>query len=478
MRLKARHGYCAGSLILLALSVLSFYPNRDCGWIDVVEGRLIVQERGIPAGDPLSFATHDSPRLLHHLWLSDIVFHLIDARFGFTGLRALVPLMAFLFGIALLLFFATLGFDPLESTVLALAVFAVSMDRFRVRPHLFSMVFLFLAFAVLYRRWHDPRPRDMLALFGMSALWMNLHTEAIIFPATVSLMVIADIAVPLYKKRLDGRHGRLCLLAVALWLGVLCTPHHYEKIAFAIGSKPLQRYIMEYESPLRHLFDKRFPMAVFPVASALLLGFAMYKRKLSPVFIVAALPFLYLSIRHMRFIYMAGIPLGLALAPFVDSLRAAKAYRAALLSLGAAIVAFVLMMRLPDFSATIVSPRQDADPNWFPVEAVAFMKSRGIEGRIFVAERMITQWSSYLLYERYPRCTTFLDCRHVNADTDIRFGEFFQIYRGAATQTRLFDTYRVEYLLVDNDFVFHPDERDRWTVLHRDRLASVWKRVR
>jgi len=129
MRLKARHGYCAGSLILLALSVLSFYPNRDCGWIDVVEGRLIVQERGIPAGDPLSFATHDSPRLLHHLWLSDIVFHLIDARFGFTGLRALVPLMAFLFGIALLLFFATLGFDPLESTVLALAVFAGTSSR-------------------------------------------------------------------------------------------------------------------------------------------------------------------------------------------------------------------------------------------------------------------------------------------------------------------------------------------------------------
>jgi len=74
---------------------------------------------------------------------------------------------------------------------------------------------------------------------------------------------------------------------------------------------------------------------------------------------------------------------------------------------------------------------------------------------VFTAERMVTQWSSYVLYNLYPDCTTFVDCRHVNGSIEI-FNEFFDIYNGTSRQAGLLERYRVDIILSDRDFRFHP----------------------
>lgn len=135
-------------------------------------GRIIVTTLSIPHTNLFSYAVPDYP-ILSHEWLSEVVFYL----FSLSGLSSLLVLK-------MLLVLATFGiiFYLLQkksslfvSVPLSLIGISLLSTRLRVRPELFSYLFIALFFLFIDRYRQSKKTVYLWLLPVCELLWVNMH---------------------------------------------------------------------------------------------------------------------------------------------------------------------------------------------------------------------------------------------------------------------------------------------------------------
>jgi hypothetical protein len=199
-------GFFALLLLFSALrvgGVVGSYGFRDCDtcWL-LATGRLIYEDRRLPASDPFSFtlplfakAGQPQPFVLHQ-WLSELLFYLsvkAGGLFGLTLLATIILVNAFL---TLILRLTIRQGAPLfcSLTSVTLAAWAAGF-RFLVRPEIFTCLALVLWLWILDEMRKQVVRQDklsssiplMLAGSVLMIVWANLHSG---FASAILLLVL------------------------------------------------------------------------------------------------------------------------------------------------------------------------------------------------------------------------------------------------------------------------------------------------
>lgn len=404
----------------------------DTGW-HIRTGQWILENHRVPFHDLFSFSKPGGPWYAWE-WLADII---MGGLYGLGGLRAIalgsVALISVTFTLVYLL--ARRKSNPVLAVLITMAGTAASSVHWLARPHLFTMFFVAVFYAVL-ERVQEGRRALLWLLVPATVLWTNLHGGFFVGILMIGTYGAGDIlSAVLSADRTDRKPkllsaARYFACAAACLAASLVNPYtwrlHKHMLEF-LGDSYLGQHIMEYMTLSFH-----HPFAIF--LEAILLGGAM-----ASVWYVSqgryTEPLLYLVWAHAALLASRNIPIAMILTvPMVADVAAmamkrlpelnlAGWVRSATAKLNGVMEQMGEMDALPRTHAISVvgvllvaalawapNPpkrfRAEFDPKSFPAGAIGTLAQLS-SARIFTFD----QWGDYLIYRLYPNKKVFIDGR-------------------------------------------------------------------
>ena len=295
------------------LSTIATVGDSDLFW-HLAQGRQTLTE-GLVRVDTFSWTVRGSPVLVDQ-WLGQVVWYGAYATLGWHGIILLRALIVA--GIATLVVAAALGAQrrPIVAVLASLPAIALTRYGWTERPQLIGL--LCFAALVFILRAADGRPRVLLGLPLLLALWANLHGSYALGLA-IAVIGCAELAL----RRPELRRLALVIVAASLF-GTLLTPS-----GIAIWTSAGGHFL----SPPRIVLEEGVPdvtqpygvLFAFIIVSVLVT--ALLSRPVSLRDVALLLPVLFVSLtaaRHTPFFGVASAPYLAANAPDAISTIAAK----------------------------------------------------------------------------------------------------------------------------------------------------------
>jgi tetratricopeptide (TPR) repeat protein len=212
-------------LIILAFSIHKI-ENRDFGW-QLKTGEHIWETHRVPREDPFSYTAEGNKYIDSH-WLFQV---LLFASYKVLGIAGPGLFMA---GILLATFLITysIGHQPgkyVITCVLIIAAVVVASERFLVRPHLVTLLFLSLYFCILERYRHG-RSRGLFLLPFLQLLWVNMHglfVLGLILPSIYFIFFLAEGRVAFLRKSTQEQRAPD---KGYMWLGIIILVMLFESL--------------------------------------------------------------------------------------------------------------------------------------------------------------------------------------------------------------------------------------------------------
>jgi len=471
-------------------------------------GGYILDSRSIPTRDVFSHTMTGEP-LTPHEWLSQVIFAL---AYRFMGLDGVVLLCAMLIASTFTLLYgngARRSGTRLVSLGLILLAAAASSLHWLARPHLFTML-LVVVWTDGLERLRTGESTRWQHLPVLMLLWVNLHG------AFIAGFVIwgAYLAGHVWQRWMgardaagSSRYGRHLVLIGAASLGVsLLNPSGLDLWTTSVGyvsNRYLVGHTAEYLPPNFHQVST-WPFLAMIVTSLMLLGAAtapvtatsllllggwtalgLYSVRNVPLYAVIAAPILAevagggvrAAVRLARWQGMET-----RLAAVEKSLRGHVWPVAATVIVGLALArggatldaSSSPSLRSGSGSEQAVTRRGNRfDPNVFPVQAVDWLKSNPLPGRMF----NYFTWGGYLLHRMWPDQTVFID-----GQTDF-YGEaltreYEKVITLADGWQEVLRDYQVDWVLMPSDSrLARALAADAgWRVAYEDRTATILAR--
>ncbi len=442
-----------GLFVAVVFSLLAVYALRSIYCIDIfwhiVVGEWIVENRAIPSVDTFS-AVHPDRPWTPFQWLYEVIVYGLDAAGGLLLLR-LVHVSLILLGFALLYRAARLELGPALAILVLTVGIVLFGDRFRVRPHVFNLVFMMGLLPVFFGRWRRLRWPGMLGVGAVGWLWANIHAGgALLMPVALGGVsagaLFKMVAAPPagngeggvgWWRRQPPELRRDFLQALRLSLVVvvpmLLMPGFFKGVITAITMYGASvELIPEWGQPtdyfallgergwLHHTLVGFAPYVLIVMLGGYVMAMVLARRTervpWSEVLLGALM--LYLAQRSLRFVYLGVVPLIFLLRQLRDGIGAegGSARRrhvmialALTLSLGAMAVSwhYNITVQRGGFARALARIPETLEPSRFPVEAADFLAEAEIEGRVL----HLAKWGGYLLYKLWPRASVFADGR-------------------------------------------------------------------
>src|ERR1051326_7702052 len=332
--------------VLVAIAAVGPIRSYDYFW-QLTAGRWIADHHALPAADPLAIASAKT-EWIDGEWLWQVAAYVAHNAGGDTAMSIYHALfVAAIFAAAFLFCESDVG------VALALwpVAFAGASDRLGVRPATDAALFTVIAIGLL----SSKLPRLPIWYALLTIVWINVHPSALLAPVLAAIAMLIDpsgwkaIAAPLKLSALI-RGGQF---VNAEWL----------------------------PSPWA-----TFPLLYVSIA-ALVLLFVVTREKRANLWRMAMFVLLAaLAVRYVRNqgLYFAALPL---LVPPVRRLSRN-------LSLGFAVAALVPL----GWAMQRYDHATGADPRYFPLRAVAKLKSYALPGNIY----NVDQFGGLLEWEFYP----------------------------------------------------------------------------
>ena len=426
-----------GALVAAAAFVLAVTRVEDPDtWTHLALGRLMVETRGLPLHEVLVFPSSGLP--YHNTeWLFDIVLYLV---FRAGGLAGVVLLKAATIALAFWVLFkdATLPREPGSDRVLRAVIAAAVLlgclpmvrHRFIERPDIVLMVFLAFTVYALNAYLLEGR-RLIFALPAVHLLWANMHPSVIVTVVPFGAALAGGGLLLLFRRGRGGKEPgippgipppipsvrQLKVVAgvlVADVLASLVNPRGIEilTLPFQLAASPwFTQEINELQRPSFGLYP-----GPYVLAGLLLLSFIALRRWRSLVPALMVLPFAYLGLSAVRFIFVFAIVGAPVLARHVAEIalawsgarsrRPAMALAAA--ALAACAVSVVLALaQVPPFADSRKSIGLGADARFIPEGALRYLDTIGMRGRLFNA----FHFGGYITWRDFPRRSAIIDGR-------------------------------------------------------------------
>lgn len=395
---------------LAAIAVALVQPVDFDFWWHRRTGEYIVRGLSLPRADPFSF-TVQGRAWVDHEWLSQALIYVIDLAGGYLGVFAAFMALGVAAWWLVYRLLRSEGLGELQALALSIAPAAFGATYWRVRPSMFTVLFV----AVLISELAAARRGERKTLWRFAPLmlvWANLHGGYVI---GLTMLLLFAGAQWWDRKQATGPNWRhvLAVVAVSFALtGVNPYTWHvwlYPFTYFGGGNASLAQ-VDEWASPDFHQL-RNAPLAVL-LLTGLLFGangrrFDAWRTSLMLLFGAMALQ----SMRHQPLFAIAwAAVIGPALLERWPGWgRTAERRNVASLNYGllAAGVAALLTVILasPAGIPLRATPTGGAVPQ--PVAGAAFIEANYPQARVFNQY----EWGGYLIDRWYPERRVFIDGR-------------------------------------------------------------------
>ena len=476
-------GGAAGLALWSVLEVgLHASVHGDLWWY-LAAGRLMTQTHELARADAFTHTFHGAP-WVNLEWLTQVLFYNVY-RLGENGITVLRVVLVFaIFGVAL-----RSCVERSRSWLISLLV--VALGAWACKPLLDAraQLFTFLNAALLLWILHRYRRRGqwgpLLALPVLFGIWTQLH-----FGYALGLLILLGNLLAESGKRLlhlpeDAltwrRIGLLAGVTVLSAGAVLANPWTVEayveplSLVLAPGGTSPWMDVAEWRpprfgvaepgnpqafwlqlgllaaacAPIAGVAWRRFDLNDVGLAAVLAVGFALQHRRFIPLFVILTLPLLAFALH------------------FWAERWATEGRRRAL-----AVGAWLVLLAVVPVRAQALAARYGQDGlfrvntgiDFFPEEAVRFLREIAIPGRMF----NLYSWGGYLAYH-LPEKPTFIDGRSIIFDSGF-YVRYDAARQGVAGWRRFLERHGVTFALLQvarNDGLIKAMIADpEWTLLY------------
>jgi hypothetical protein len=474
--------------------------DGDTGW-HVRTGEWIMSHGRVPHQDLFSFTKTGQPWFAWE-WLWDVIFAWLHQRWGMAAVVVGSALVIALTSALLFRLANRKSGNPLVAMAFTFLAIASSSIHFLARPHLFTLLFTVVFYAILERAREEKNARLLWWLPVLTVLWTNLHGGWFIGVVLTGLFGVGEMASGLFDGEPGAWRGGFARMLPYAGIATLCLAgsligpytyhlhvHIWEYLTDSFQREHIQEMMsINFQNPAARYFEvmllvgggaclwllrrKRFTECL------LLLFFghiALIATRNIPIFGIIAAPILALAVAEW-FQMLADAPvsawlrnLARALGSMGDSIGGMEGvWRTHLVSV-AAVALLTAVLYAPAPPANF---RAKFDGKEFPVKALASMRATAGQSRIFTSD----QWGDYLIYNLYPKGQVFIDGR-----SDFYGSRFVEKYLDIVCvkynwQQHL-NEYGVDTVLLPTDAPLAGalKESSRWHVVYDDGDAIVFR---
>jgi hypothetical protein len=409
----------------------------DTGW-HIRTGEWILANRQAPMRDMFSFSKPGDPWFAWE-WLSDIVFARLNA---WGGLQAVVLFSMLLIAATFtgLYLMARSKSNPVVAILVTMVAGAASSIHWLARPHLFTLLFLVVFYALLERvragRTHLAGVPVLAVLPVITILWTNLHGGFFVGAMLVGaygvgewmrILLLPASEDPAASRRLATRYLMSAFGCLAVSLINPYTYRLHVHMAQYLRDPFNSQHIVEFLSPNFHhptaiFFEAMLVLAIVTAVSnfrqarfteVLLIvvwahGALLAARNI-PIFMIVSAPPVAQAIHR----WIVRLP-EMQVAAWVRS----AAQRFNRIASETAETDAMPRFHLVSFAATVLvaavvcapNPpkkfRAEFDPEVYPAKAVQTLRG-DTAARIFAND----EWGDYLIFSLYPKHRVFVDGR-------------------------------------------------------------------
>lgn len=507
----ADHRVLVGFLLLVLCALLGYTAmlpiyNPDFGW-HVALGRYMVENRTVPATEPFTHTAEGAPMVAHE-WLSQVIYYLVTEAGGILTLRWLHAGLAVAILIILFLVLRRAGISPALALLGTFLYMVIAQGRFHVRPHMFDLLFLVLMYGYVFVIKPALHWRQLLAIFVVTVLWVNMHSGVVLFAA----LVVLYVAVEAIQQKIGWRRPqpddlgggdllRLGILVMVVLVALVLTPNHVRLFPYVLESKAINANLSrEWLSIAKYSPNdsimKPFSVETFWIMAVATAGMALLTIRRQSLSLLAVVLFLgYLPLSGQRFVAVYFAPIIFVLGEFsrwagtkfgdiVPRGRTVAHQLAAVLAI--AVVCAVTHPALneknnPNQKKGLLyrytgrlTPEWNFKPAVFPIGAVSFLEEVHLEGRLFNS----SSWGGYILLNTYDQYPIFIDGRWVTIGKDVFLDSRTISNRSRGAFEKL-DQYNIEILLVHREWMTKELQREqKWIPIFENFNAGLYLRDR
>lgn len=451
-------------------------------WFHLKTGQYIFATHTIPRTELFSFTFPGIPWIAHG-WLSGVFFYTV---YSVAGLKPLIFVFALLAAIAFWIAFKRANSHPLFAGVAVLIGVWTAMPNLGVRPRVFTILFTSIYLALLGRFARGIRERWLWLLVPLLALWANLHGGFFIGLALIALTAVGMV-LDYWSGVLDEPESfrtRLRTLALVFGAGVLAglvNPYGvrlYTAPIAVLRSSVFQNVVTDWLSPNFHMPEQRPLLLLILLTTALL---ALSPRRPKPSEVLLFLATLYATLKTQR----NAVVFALVTAPLMasyfqiwfESTRFGKSFGPARSEANprfALLIGIGLLLPLIPFAiklrSTVYGPPNQESMR-VPVNAVEFLKEKGITGNTFTDPNV---WGAYVFWASPNR--VYIDGRDVYPDTFVQ--EYVDIITGLKDWRAPFDQRGVQLVLIEPNSMLARQlgEAPGWERIYQDNMSVLFRR--
>ena len=471
--------------------------DGDTGW-HLRTGEWILTHGRVPHTDIFSFTRAGQPWFAWE-WLWDVVFGWLHLHGGMAAV-VLASSIVLALTFALLYTVARRSSDALVALAAVLTAASASAGHWLARPHLFTMLFTVIFYAILDRA--PEKPPRLWLLPPLMVLWTNLHGGFFTGILLIAAYAAAEFAVLLRETGDDVRRRALRRGRGLLWAAAGCVtatlinPYGFKLHAhiFAYLADGFYRgNIMEFQSlnfqgaQARYLeillaagaaaafVRLRRRRLVWPLLFAVWAHLALYSARNVEIYVLlAAVPAAEVVsevLRRAPALRLAGW-LRRSLRELADFTREWNGFDRGPRSYAASAAAILILAVLLYAPQSPSACRATYDPKAFPVAAASQLEKAGVFGSVFTEDL----WGGYLIYREYPRGRVFIDGRSDFYGAEFA-GSYIKAMGAQAGWERTLGRYRVETVLLPPDAPLAGALRQSgaWRLIYDDGVAAIFR---
>lgn len=430
-------------LLILTLSVYKAAPISICPdfyWY-LMDGKYFVENKKLP---PNIYTYLPSEKWIAHSLAFEVILYLVYKNFGNIGLYILkIILLTILFSLVIFMIYEknkmVLNFLIIYFMVFSLLYWGTTV----LRPHIFTYISTALTLIAFEKKRYEFLP---LILFFFS-----------FFHAGIVASIVISIIFFLYflfKRKLNETKKIFFFTFLGIFFIIIFNPYHLDYFDYIIKalfkkSKIWESYISEWES----IFISAFWAKDYYVRALLLVPifliiifFIISPRKKEAIDTFLLISFFYSSLKHVRNIPLFGLVSASVISPYLNEILKPeitfeKIDNKILKILFLLINIFIILKIINEKEKVII------DKNFFPVEAVEFIKNYKKEGNILCP----SDRGGYIQYILFPNFKISVDGRLSVPDTTLL--EHFKFWNLEIDPMNYIKKYPTEFILTENKFL-------------------------
>ena len=376
-------------------------------WWHLETGQYITAHESVPHTDPFSYTRAGKPWVAHE-WLSEVLLYQLQRTTGWSGL---IVIFAAILCTAFFLLYLRCGPAPYVAGVVTLCAALATAPVWGVRPQVLSLLLTSLWLLILERS--ERNPRILWWTLLLTLLWVNLHAGFALGLALSALFLAGEwIEGALGYSQSPAPHWKIAALILLLDLLIVpLNPNGLRMFSYPIEtlrSTAMQNYIVEWASPSFH-HAEYWPFLVIVLGT--FAAMSWYPRQIRLRDLLLLLVSLYAALGSIRMIplfVLVAVPLisrRLGNWPRSNSQLQRQSTLARTLLNVAIVLAMAVFAGVHIFQ--IIQRQPQAEAQYFPARAVAFLQTHPPPGRIFNHY----DWGGYLIWKLYPSTPVFIDGR-------------------------------------------------------------------